>query len=298
MLKETVLPGDEEKLKPNLVALTAPIRSPQRRRFVVLGGLAAAVLIAVSASYYAYASRYESTDDAFIEGHVVAVSPKVASYVSEVLIDDNAHVEAGDLLVELDARDFETQLAHARANLQAVAAQHQSATINMRVVDTTSNAGVKQAEAEVETAQRQVDGGRSQLQQAKDQVAAAQSPATRARDDEIRSAELFHRELIARQEFDHAAAVAQNTAAQLAAARATEQAISAALSQAESQLEEAKARLASAQAVPDQVAYSRARAEQVQAQVTQLEAACTRRSLICRTQRSTRRSPDGLHAKA
>ncbi len=274
MLEETALRADEEKkFKTDVVVLRARRKSPLHKRPIVLGGLVAAVLIAVGVSYYIYARGYESTDDAFIQGHVVAVSPKIASYVSQVLIDDNSHVKQGDLLVELDPRDFETQLAQARANLEAVVAQHQSATINVRVVDTTSNAGVQQAQAAVETVQRQVDAARSQLEQAKDQVLAAQSQAKRSRDDEGRSAELIRRDLIARQEFDHAVADAQSTAAQLAAAHATEQSMSAALRQAESQLEEARARLVSARAAPDQVAYSRSQAEQVKAQVAQLEAA-------------------------
>ncbi len=89
-------------------------------------GLAAAALAAVTIAgtyYYSYANSHESTDDAFIAGHVVAVSPKVASYVARVHIDDNQRVKAGDLLVELDPRDFEAKLAQARANLAAAEAE-------------------------------------------------------------------------------------------------------------------------------------------------------------------------------
>ncbi len=87
----------------------------------------AAVTLVVAAiagaSYYSYATSYESTDDAFIEGHVIGISPKVASYVARVHVDDNQPVKAGDLLVELDPRDFEAQLAQARANLAAAEAE-------------------------------------------------------------------------------------------------------------------------------------------------------------------------------
>lgn len=88
--------------------------------------MAAAVLIAAAIGgtyYHGYATSYESTDDAFIAGHVVAISPKVASYVGRVHIDDNQRVQAGDLLVELDPRDFEAKLAQARANLAAAEAE-------------------------------------------------------------------------------------------------------------------------------------------------------------------------------
>ncbi len=88
--------------------------------------MAAAVLVAAAIGgmyYHSYATSYESTDDAFIAGHVVAISPKVASYVARVHIDDNQRVQAGDLLVELDPRDFEAKLAQARANLAAAEAE-------------------------------------------------------------------------------------------------------------------------------------------------------------------------------
>jgi membrane fusion protein (multidrug efflux system) len=69
--------------------------------------------------YYLHARAYESTDDAFIEAHVVPVSHKVPSYVSKVHVDDNQHVQRDELLVELDPRDYDARLAQASANLTA-----------------------------------------------------------------------------------------------------------------------------------------------------------------------------------
>src|SRR5262245_57292873 len=68
--------------------------------------------------YYIHARSHESTDDAFIDASVTQVGPKVASNVVKVYITDNQHVQAGDLLVELDPSDFEARLAAARAALQ------------------------------------------------------------------------------------------------------------------------------------------------------------------------------------
>jgi membrane fusion protein (multidrug efflux system) len=182
-------------------------------------------------------------------------------------------VKQGDLLVELDPRDFEARLAQAAANLAAAVAQHQGATINVRVVDTTSGAGVQQAEAAVQTAQRQVDGARSRLEQARAQVAAAQAEATRAAADAKRYEQILQSGGVSRQERDNAVAAASTADANLNAARKAEQAAADSVRQAEAQLQEARARLASAKAAPDQVAYSRAQANQVAAQIAQFEAA-------------------------
>ncbi len=58
---------------------------------------------------------YQSTDDAFIEGHVMTIGTKLSNTVSEVLIDDNYEVKKGDLLVQIDPRDYQVQLHQAQA---------------------------------------------------------------------------------------------------------------------------------------------------------------------------------------
>jgi len=69
----------------------------------------------------------ESTDDAFIQGHIVSVSAKVDGHVTKVYIKDNQWVEKGDLSVEVDQRDFQVSLNVANAALSAAkAAETQS----------------------------------------------------------------------------------------------------------------------------------------------------------------------------
>ena len=60
---------------------------------------------------------HESTDDAFIDVHFVSVAPKIAGRVAMVNVDDNQLVKKGDVLVEIDPRDFQVALERAKANL-------------------------------------------------------------------------------------------------------------------------------------------------------------------------------------
>ncbi len=60
----------------------------------------------------------EATDDAFVEGHLVYVSPRVSGQVLAVLVSENQEVQAGAPLVRIDAADYEARAAHARANLE------------------------------------------------------------------------------------------------------------------------------------------------------------------------------------
>ena len=60
---------------------------------------------------------HQSTDDAFVDVHVVSVAPKIAGRVSMVHVADNQPVKKGDVLIDIDPRDFQAALAQANANL-------------------------------------------------------------------------------------------------------------------------------------------------------------------------------------
>ncbi|HET9367575.1 MAG TPA: HlyD family secretion protein, partial [Candidatus Udaeobacter sp.] len=83
--------------------------------------VAAAALAIVGIGYGAFAMfhsfTHETTDDAFIDVHFVSVAPKIAGRVAAVHVDDNQLVKKGDVLVEIDPRDFQIALAQAKANL-------------------------------------------------------------------------------------------------------------------------------------------------------------------------------------
>ncbi|HNX68947.1 MAG TPA: HlyD family secretion protein [Candidatus Omnitrophota bacterium] len=70
---------------------------------------------------------YVSTDDAFVEGHVAPISPKVSAQVIRVPVKDNQEVKTGDLLVELDVSDYRVQHDMAKADLMAAEAEAQKA---------------------------------------------------------------------------------------------------------------------------------------------------------------------------
>ena len=93
-------------------------RSLFRRPSVIV---VAAALAVVGMGYGGFAMfhsfTHESTDDAFIDVHYVSVAPKIAGRVTAVHVDDNQLVKKGDILVEIDPRDFQVALAQAKANL-------------------------------------------------------------------------------------------------------------------------------------------------------------------------------------
>ncbi|WP_243048404.1 HlyD family efflux transporter periplasmic adaptor subunit [Dyella sp. RRB7] len=99
---------------------TAAVQPPKSRRGFLLRLLAAVlVLVAIGwGLWYFFEGRwYEGTDDAYVNGNVVQITPQVAGSVVTIGADDGDLVHAGDVLVKLDPADAEVALAQAKANL-------------------------------------------------------------------------------------------------------------------------------------------------------------------------------------
>jgi membrane fusion protein (multidrug efflux system) len=100
-----------------------PVGRKKRLRVVLVGAVILIVGLAAGAYYFWFLAPYESTDDATIEGHVTSVAPQISGRVARVLVQDNQEVGQGDLLIEIDPRDYETKLSQAQANLTAARSQ-------------------------------------------------------------------------------------------------------------------------------------------------------------------------------
>ncbi len=90
--------------------------------------MAAGLLVGIILAWFIYKGVcYVATDDAFIDGDVLVVSPKVSAHVLDIAVEDNQAVTAGAVLVELDPRDFEIRGRMAAADLEAAKAEDEQA---------------------------------------------------------------------------------------------------------------------------------------------------------------------------
>ena len=237
--------------KPRITPVeTEPVNEPDaevarrpfyKRRGVIIIAVVVLLLGTIfGVRYWLYARSHESTDDAFIDGHIIQVSPKASGYVAKIYVTDNQQVKEGDLIAELDARDYEVRLQQAKAALDAGLAKENEAKTNVSLTRATSSAGVRQAQAVVRRSRTEVESSRAgaaslrsraneaasavstaqaNLAQTQAQVVAAQADVTRAAADVERYRELYAKDEISKQRLDQAVTVANTTAAQLEAAR-------------------------------------------------------------------------------
>jgi membrane fusion protein (multidrug efflux system) len=105
-----------------------------------------------------------STDDAQVDGHLVPVACKVYGSVEKILVDDNQAVKAGEVLVQLDARDLQAKVDQARAALSQAEAQ---ATGSVADEDQAKVAYDQTRLSDLQVAQANLDARKSTLDKAK-----------------------------------------------------------------------------------------------------------------------------------
>jgi membrane fusion protein (multidrug efflux system) len=185
-----------------------------------------AVLLYFGISYLVEVFTHESTDDAFIAGHIVSIAPRVAGQVTAVHVLDNQLVRSNELLVEIDPSDYAVTVAQKQAaatsqdaNFRTVVAAYE--LMRAKVVTAEAAARVAQADA-----------------------AAAAATATNAQSDFDRAVNLLAQKTVSQQEFDSAQAVNNKAQADLKSAQEN-------VDEENSKVDEAQKQLAAAFAEKD-----------------------------------------------
>jgi len=190
-----------------------------RRRPVILAGtVLLAGLLLFALRYVVEGFTHESTDDAFLDAHIVSLAPKISGLVEKVLVTDNQLVTAGQLLVEIDPQDLQVELDRKRAALNA------------------AQANVELVKATVDLFRSQISSAEATAKQSAAEAGASQATAERANADLKRAEELIANRTISPQEFDSAKASATAADASLRAARQKAASDESKVAQAQAQL--------------------------------------------------------------
>src|SRR6202167_2947038 len=147
----------------------------KRRKYILIGALAAVVLIVGGVLLWLYFSTYESTDDAQVDVHLYPVSARISGYVVKVNVDDNQYVQQGTVLVEIDPKDFEVAVAQAQANLASAEATAQSLNITVPITSVSTASQLKFTASDIVNADAGVIAAERQLTAAHAQLEAAQA---------------------------------------------------------------------------------------------------------------------------
>jgi len=227
-------------IEPNATATSRNVRSaaeepdkPSKKKFVLpIAIVVGLVLLFWAFQRWNYGRSHESTDNAQVDGHIVPVLAKVGGYVKTVSVSENDHVNAGQLLVQLDDADYRVRLQQAQADLAAAEA--------------TSGGGGFSGQA-----QSQVQSAAGQRATLDAQIGAARANANKADADLARAKELASKLIISNQQLDAAQATAAVAHANLLAAERQAAAAGGTVNIAEAGVRVASARTMAARAAAE-----------------------------------------------
>ena len=244
--------------------------NPRFRKFLIIGTV---VLVIVGLFFLRYLFSYESTDDAQIDGHLNSISARVSGHVLKLLVDDNQFVKAGTPLVQIDPKDYEVALDRAKADYANALAMAEAAKVNVPITAVNTSSQVSSAQAGVEGAEAGIAAAQQQYAAANAQLAQAEANSIRAQNDLARYKQLVDKQEVSQQQYDQASTAAKASAAAVDAARASASAADHQVQQAQARLVTAQANQRSAGTAPQQVEATRARAQSAEAEVEQKQAA-------------------------
>lgn len=183
----------------------------------VLLPILAAVLVFLGGVYFTIHSYfYQSTDDAFVEGHIISVAPRVEGQIINLYVDDNQHLEEGQLIAEIDPKDYEVKLAQAEAKLQ-------------------------EAKASLNMTDKQVEQNEATLSQYSQDIHSTQSKLNFAKEDYKRYNDMYKEGIVSKQDYD-------NSMTNLHVAQANYNSANDRVKASESSLQSSKARKAAVEA--------------------------------------------------
>jgi membrane fusion protein (multidrug efflux system) len=247
------------------------------------------LVVLIGGAFWAWRhySGSESTDDAQVDNHVYAVNARVGGTLVAVNVRENQIVEAGEVLIQIDDRDFRNALSKAEADLGVAEAAYREARAGLPVTSSEtggrishSEASLTQAKAGVEAAQKDFDVAQARLNLATARSGEVQAAYAKAVKDLDRMKTLIAKDEVSQQQYDAAVTAFDTAKAALDSSRASIQeaqsnmsAAQARVSQARSAMGVAESDLETSKTAPQEVAVTQARIDTAAARVSQAKAA-------------------------
>lgn len=226
------------------------VSEPRRRIWIVRPVLLLiALLIAGVGGYHwwQYSRVHVSTENAYVQGHIVQIASRVPGTVTGVLVEDNQQVAKGDVLVELDQGDYEVAVKQEEARVQIAEARLGAAKLGVPLERDQTEARVTEAEARVARMRKSSAQAESELERAREQVRGAKATLGKLALDKVRISHLRESGVMPQENYDEVVKLFDVAEANYQAATAQERASEARVQSLEKQIHESLAQVALAE---------------------------------------------------
>ena len=165
--------GAETELQAPLSPGETPKKKAPKALILAALGLGAIAAGSFGYRYWQYASIHQETENATVAGHIHQISSRVNGTVAEVLVQDNQQVKPGQLLIELDPRDYQVKVQQAQAALENARRQAEAAEANISLASQTSQGKTAQAQGDIGSANAAISTAQAAIREAQQGVPAA-----------------------------------------------------------------------------------------------------------------------------
>jgi membrane fusion protein (multidrug efflux system) len=251
-----------------------------RRRTLLFAAIVGCAILVGAVSFWLYSRGYESTDDAQVDGHLNGITARIDGDVKAVHVEENQSVKAGDVLVELDPRDYQVAVEQAKAQLMKAQANERAENPNLPIIQSTSQTSVSTSKSEVANAVAAAAAAERDQLAAQSRLLEVEANNAKAQADVARFKALVDKAEVSRSDYEQVIATSRALAASVDSARASAEAAQKVVDQRQAQLEEARSMMESARVnAPNQVAISKANLQSKQADVQAMKAQLDRAQL-------------------
>jgi len=195
-------------------------RKEKKTARLVIAGLAILLAVGSATGWALYSQRFESTDDAQVDGHLNVVSSRISGTTVAVYVTDNQIVEAGQPLVDLDPSEQKVAYAQAKAQYDQAVSQLNAQRPSVAITQADNTAAAITGDAQLAQANAAFAAASQDLASATAKVAEAEAIRSRDEAQLQRYEQLFQSGTISRQDYDRALAAARSADANANAAKA------------------------------------------------------------------------------
>jgi membrane fusion protein (multidrug efflux system) len=273
-------PSSPEQLQPDTKQKKQASKKNSRWRSLLTVSTLSLGVAAGGYLWWQQAFSVEGTDDAYISGHVHQISSRISGFVTKVAVDDNQHVQAGQLLLQIDPHDLELSVASAKAAAAKAKWQAAEAVSNTITDARKAESQSFQASSAVASAEAQINKAKEALNDAKlgvtivhTQIEQRQAELTRASADYERYSALVKDRAVTTQSYEKAKQDKDVAQASLEAANATYTQMLVKVKEAEQALKDTQTTSVSAKGAEQTAAAARAEQETSQTVVAVQKAA-------------------------
>jgi membrane fusion protein (multidrug efflux system) len=181
----------------------------------IIGFLVLTGLIVGGFLFWNYSQTFESTDDAFIDGHTNYIGPRISGTITNVLVVENQFVKEGQVLAEIDPADFQVAFERAQADVAQAQAQIRSQSPSVPITAITNQSSITSTEADISNARAAIASAEHDRDADLARLREAQANSGKAQADLARYKTLVEKEEVSREEYDQKVAAAEAAVAQV-----------------------------------------------------------------------------------